>query len=226
MAPPLKRIREDPPASRPPLRPLRGHLFPRFAGARKLAHRQPMRRPRHQAVVAAGHAGAADIGAEIINATGRMFAHLSGERRTSAALAAHSGLVGRYQLGRNAIELLVVLGREARPVGRVGAAGAAALAVEDRDRAGILVDRHKDLASQAERPGRDGCATGVPRQGRYFFLVLRAGASAGDLNRSVATSGASGFAAGLAGLAVAGGAAGRSLAENFMAMSVLVRKAR
>ena len=222
MAPPLKRIREDPPASQPPLRPLRGHL----SGARKLAHRQPMRRPRHQAVVAAGHAGAADIGAEIIDAAGRMFAHLAGERRTSAALAAHSGLVGRYQLGRNAIELLVVLGREAWPVGRIGAAGAAALAVEDRDRAGILVDRHKGLAGQAERPRRDGCATGVPRQGRYFFLVLRAGASAGDLNRSVATSGASGFAAGLAGLAAAGGAAGWSLAENFMAMSVLAGKAR
>lgn len=64
---------------------------------------------------------------------------------------------------------------------------------------------------------------------RYFFLpVLRAGASADDLNRSVAGSAASlAFAAaGLAGFAAGAGAAGWSLAENLMAMSVLVGETR
>jgi len=186
-----------------------------------------MRGPCHQAIVAAGHAGAADVGAEIIDAAGRVLAHFASERRTPAALAPHAGLVGGNQFGRNAIELFVVLSREAWPVGRIGATGATALAVEDCDRVGILVDKHRGPPGQADQPGWDGRATGVPWQGRYFFLVLRAGASAGDLNKSVATStGASGFAGGLADLAVAGRAAGRSLAENFMAMSVLVRKAR
>ncbi len=78
---------------------------------------QPVRLARHQAVVAAGHAGAADVGADVINAASGMLADLAGQSRTAHAVAAHTGFVGSDEFLRNAVELRIVLGRKARPFG-------------------------------------------------------------------------------------------------------------
>ena len=97
-----------------------------------LPHRQPVRGPCHQALLVAGHAGTADIGARFIDAASGRLADFAGQGRTAHALAAHAGQVEGYIFFRNAVELRVILGGEAWPLGRIGTARAAALAVEER----------------------------------------------------------------------------------------------
>ena len=128
----------------------------------EITKRHPMRLARHQAIVAAGHAGAADIRADLVNAAGRVLANLAGQRRTAHALAAHAGQVSRHEFFRDPVELRIVFHREAWPFGGVGTAGAAALTVEDYDRA--LIARQK-VWCVSQVGGRDGGMTGSLRQG-------------------------------------------------------------
>src|ERR1700760_3618650 len=106
-------------------RPL--HTFAR----RTLEHRQSVSPTRHQAIVVAGHAGATDIGTDLVDATSGRLADLPGKCGTAHAITAHAGFVGRHEFLRNPVELRVVFGREAWPFGRIGTAGAAALAIEE-----------------------------------------------------------------------------------------------
>lgn len=199
--------------------PARGPSFKR---------RQTVSPTRHQAVVIARHAGAADVGTDVVDAAGRRLADLPAQCRTAGAVAAHAGFVGSHVFLRDKVELRVILGGEARPSGRVGAAGATGLAIEG-NRVGALLWRRKiPCDRQGKQPWRRFPA-GILLQGRYFFFGLRGGASAGDLNRSVPASAASpvfGAAAGLAGFTAAAGAAGWPLAENLIAISILVRETR
>ena len=89
-----------------------------------------MRPTRHQALVIAGHAGAADIRAQFIDAASGRLADFACKSRAARAVTAHAGQVGRYIFFRDPVELRVILGGEARPLGRIGTACAAALAVE------------------------------------------------------------------------------------------------
>lgn len=135
----------------PPTRPARGEGIGPDGGAQDGGDWpldwQPVRLARHQAIVVAGHAGAADIGANIVNAASGSFADLAGERGTTHAVAAHAGFVGGHVFCRNQVELRVILGGEARPFGRIGTAGATALAVKQGDRAGT-----RKVSSQGKQP--------------------------------------------------------------------------
>lgn len=86
--------------------------------------------PRHQALVVPRHAGATDDGAYVVDLAGDGTAELAFKRRAAAALAAHAAEIRSHIVRRNALELLLRLQRKARPVGRIRAARAAALAVE------------------------------------------------------------------------------------------------
>lgn len=86
-------------------------------GQQKLSYRQPMRLARHQAFGVAGHAGAADIRSQVIDAASSRLADFARQSRTAHALTAHAGQVGRDIFLRDAIELRVILGGEARPLG-------------------------------------------------------------------------------------------------------------
>ena len=72
---------------------------------------------RHQAIVATGHAGAADVRSDLVDAAGGRLADLAGKRRATHAVAAHACFVGGHMFLRDPVELRVVLGREARPFG-------------------------------------------------------------------------------------------------------------
>lgn len=153
--------------------------------------------------------------ARVVDATSSRFADFAAKRGAAAVFEANAGQVGGDQRFGDALELGVVLGRKARPIRCISTTSAATLAIED----GNLVDvrRRTGLSGQVKQRRAGGGATEVLRQGYYFFLVLRVGASAGVLNRSVATS-TGAFCGGLAGFAVAGDPAGWSLGANFMAM--------
>src|SRR5882757_6806852 len=84
--------------------------------------------PRHVALGIAGHAGAADIGPNSVNPATNGNANLARQRRAAVAVAAHSRLPLVDEFLRDQGERLLVLDAEARPVLRIGAAGAAALA--------------------------------------------------------------------------------------------------
>jgi hypothetical protein len=85
---------------------------------------------RHQAFIVSGHAGAADDRSHGIDRAGHEFSERTFERRATIVLAAHAAQVGGNIFRRYAIEFLLRFQRETRPVGRIGAACTAALAVE------------------------------------------------------------------------------------------------
>lgn len=69
----------------------------------------------HQAIVVAGHAGAADIGTDFVDAASCHLANLARQCRTAHAFTAHPGFVGRHIFCGDQIKLRVILGGEARP---------------------------------------------------------------------------------------------------------------
>src|SRR5574338_1020492 len=81
---------------------------------------------RHVALLVARLAGAADVGADVIDRAGGRFADLAGEGGATVAGPAHAGAVRRDQRFGNARQRRVILEAEARPIGRIGTAGAAA----------------------------------------------------------------------------------------------------
>src|SRR5229473_6955594 len=83
---------------------------------------------RHVALDIAGHAGAADLGPYRVNLAPHAGANLTRQRRTTLAVAAHARLPRVDELFRDQSERVIFLDAEARPVLRIGAAGAAALA--------------------------------------------------------------------------------------------------
>ena len=68
--------------------------------------------------------------ARVVDAAGRVLADFAGKRCAAAILETHAREIRRDQRFGDAVEFGILLGRKARPVRRIGAAGAAALAVE------------------------------------------------------------------------------------------------
>src|SRR3546814_1664027 len=85
---------------------------------------------RNQAGVVAGQAGPADIGAQRIDGTAGGAADLAGQRVAAVVGAAHAAVVIIDQRRRDTGDGCVVFQSEARPVGGVGTAGTAGLAVK------------------------------------------------------------------------------------------------
>ena len=84
--------------------------------------------PRNQAFRVARHAGAADIGAQIVDRAAGRFSDLALEGGTAIALAAHPSATPIDEGVGNTRERRLALKRESGPFGRIGAAGTAALA--------------------------------------------------------------------------------------------------
>jgi hypothetical protein len=87
---------------------------------------QPEAIPGQTAGVVAGLAGATHVGADTINPTCGRYADLAHQRGAAVPIAANAAQPAIDELGRDAIEIGVVLRTEARPLLRKGAAGAAA----------------------------------------------------------------------------------------------------
>ena len=90
--------------------------------------RQSMPSPRHRTFDIAGHAGPAHLGPHRINGARGGHADLARQGRAAVAVAAHARQFFVDKFLRDQIERSVVLGGEARPVPRIGTAGAAGLA--------------------------------------------------------------------------------------------------
>ena len=85
--------------------------------------------------------------ARVVDAAGGVLADFAAKRSAAATLETHAGEIRGDQRFRDTLKLGIILGRKARPVRRIGAAGAAALAVEDGERLDILARRQNGRVS-------------------------------------------------------------------------------
>jgi hypothetical protein len=90
--------------------------------------REPVALPRHPALLVARQAGSANVRPHRVDRTRGGDTNVPDQRGAAIAVATHAPLRVVDQRGRNARELGFVLGGEARPLPRIGAAGPAALA--------------------------------------------------------------------------------------------------
>src|SRR4051794_8674730 len=90
--------------------------------------RQPVSAPRHRTFRIAGHAGPAHFWPHRVNPARCRYPYPPRQGRAALAVAAHSGELLIDELLWDPLERGIVLGGEARPIPRIGAAGAARLA--------------------------------------------------------------------------------------------------